>query len=66
MRKVIVCNAVSLDGYYEGPGKNVMAMFAYGQLYPNDGSFSGNNVQELRDASTLLLGRTSYEGFLSY
>ncbi len=23
-RKLIVCNAVSLDGYYEGPNKNVM------------------------------------------
>ena len=24
-RKLIVCNAVSLDGYYEGPGKDVMS-----------------------------------------
>ncbi len=23
MRKLIVCNIMSLDGYYEGPGKNV-------------------------------------------
>jgi hypothetical protein len=26
-RKLIVCNAMSLDGYYEGPGKNVMDLF---------------------------------------
>ena len=26
MRKVIVCNIMSLDGYYEGPGGNVMAL----------------------------------------
>lgn len=26
MRKLIVCNIVSLDGYYEGPGNNVMAL----------------------------------------
>jgi dihydrofolate reductase len=66
MRKVIVCNAVSLDGYYEGPGKNVMDMFAYGKLYPTDDSFSANNAEELRNASTLLLGRTSYDGFKDY
>jgi hypothetical protein len=26
MRKLIVSNIMSLDGYYEGPGKNVMAL----------------------------------------
>jgi hypothetical protein len=26
MRKLIVCNIVSLDGYYEGPGGDVMAL----------------------------------------
>jgi hypothetical protein len=25
MRKLIVANIVSLDGYYEGPGRNVRA-----------------------------------------
>jgi hypothetical protein len=29
MRKLIVCNLVSLDGYYEGPGKDVMPLFDY-------------------------------------
>ena len=29
MRNLIVSNAMSLDGYYEGPGKNVMALFDY-------------------------------------
>jgi len=28
MRKLIVSNIVSLDGYYEGPGKNVMDLSA--------------------------------------
>lgn len=27
MKKLIVCNAMSLDGYYEGPDKNVMDLF---------------------------------------
>jgi hypothetical protein len=29
MRKLVSFNATSLDGYYEGPGKNVMALFDY-------------------------------------
>jgi dihydrofolate reductase len=59
MRKLIVCNIVSLDGYYEGPGKDVMAL-------PFDEGFSEYNVGRLRAADTLLLGRTSFEGFRSY
>lgn len=59
MRKVIVCGIVSLDGFFEGPGKNVMAM-------PFDAGFSAYNVQRLRSADTLLLGRTSFEGFRDY
>lgn len=26
MRRLVVCNIISLDGFYEGPGKNVMAL----------------------------------------
>jgi dihydrofolate reductase len=66
MRKVIVCNIMSLDGYYEGPGKDVMALFAYREIYPADESFDAYNAERLRAADTLLLGRVSYEGFKSY
>ena len=59
MRKLIVCNIISLDGFYSGPGGNVMAM-------PFDDGFSDYNVERLRAADTLLLGRTSFEGFRSY
>jgi dihydrofolate reductase len=59
MRKLIVCNIVSLDGFYSGPGGNVMAM-------PFDDGFSDYNAERLRAADTLLLGRKSYEGFRSY
>jgi dihydrofolate reductase len=58
-RKLIVCNIISLDGYYEGPGKNVMAL-------PFDEAFSEYNVERLRAADTLLLGRASFEGFKGY
>jgi dihydrofolate reductase len=59
MRKLLVCNIISLDGYYEGPGGDVMAM-------PFDEGFSEYNAERLRAADTLLLGRKSYEGFISY
>jgi dihydrofolate reductase len=59
MRKLIVCNIVSLDGFFAGPGGNVMAM-------PFDNGFSEYNAERLRAADTLLLGRKSYEGFRSY
>ena len=59
MRKLIVCNIISLDGFYSGPGGDVMVM-------PFDAGFSEYNAERLRAADTLLLGRTSYEGFRSY
>jgi len=66
MRKLIVCNAVSLDGYYEGPGKNVMDLFEYRWAYPADESFDAYNAERLRAADTLLLGRTSFDGFKGF
>jgi dihydrofolate reductase len=67
MRKLIVCNFVSLDGYYEGPGKDVMPLFDYRwETYPADESFDAYNAERLRAADTLLLGRSSYEGFKGY
>ncbi len=59
MRKLIVCNMMSLDGYYEGPGRNVMAL-------PLDEAFDAYNAERLRAADTLLLGRTTYEGFKGF
>ncbi|KGN33717.1 deaminase [Knoellia sinensis KCTC 19936] len=59
MRKVIVSEIVSLDGHFSGPGGNVMVM-------PFDAGFSENNAELLRGASTLLLGGTSYRGFVDY
>jgi dihydrofolate reductase len=59
MRKLIVCNIMSLDGYYEGPGRNVMVL-------PLDEAFDAYNAERLRAADTLLLGRTSYDGFKGF
>jgi hypothetical protein len=55
MRKLIVSNIMSLDGYFEGPGKDVMVL-------PLDEAFDAYNAERLRAADTLLPGRTTYEG----
>ncbi len=59
MRKLIVCNIMSLDGYYTGPGNNVMVL-------PMDAAFDAYNAERLRAADTLLLGRTTYDGFRGF
>jgi dihydrofolate reductase len=59
MRKLIVSNIMSLDGYFEGPGGNVMAL-------PMDGFFDEHNLERLRAADTLLLGATTYMGLKGY
>jgi dihydrofolate reductase len=59
MRKLIVCNIMSLDGYYEGQGKNVMVL-------PMDEAFDAYCAERLRAADTLLLGRSSYDGFRGF
>jgi dihydrofolate reductase len=59
MRKLIACTIMSLDGYFEGPGGEVTAL-------PLDHAFDSYNAERLRAADTLLLGRTTYEGFLSF
>jgi dihydrofolate reductase len=59
MRKLIVTNIMSLDGYYEGPGGNVMVL-------PMDRSFDAYNAERLRAADTMLLGRNTYEGLKGF
>jgi dihydrofolate reductase len=55
MRRYVVSMIVSVDGYHEGPGKDVMAM-------PFDDGFSRHNVELLRGAGTLLHGSGFYDG----
>jgi dihydrofolate reductase len=59
MRKLVVCNIMSLDGYYEGPEGNVMVL-------PMDASFDEYNLERLREADTLVLGRRSYAMFQGF
>jgi dihydrofolate reductase len=59
MRKLIITNIVSIDGFSSGPGGDVMAL-------PMDDAFDAYNAERLRVAGTLLLGRNTYEGFKGF
>jgi len=61
MRKLIVGNLVSLDGFYEGEGKSLNPLFDYfHEDYRGDDSFDHYNTERLRAADTLLLGGRSF------
>ena len=55
MRKIIVYNVVSLDGYHTGSGNDVSVMF------PMLGNvFDSYNAELLRTADVHLMGRVSF------
>ncbi len=68
MRKLIVSNLVTLDGYYEGKGRDLGALFEYfHDDYDGDNTFDAYNLERWRAADTFLLsGRTSFLGFKEY
>lgn len=68
MRKLIVSNLVSLDGYYEGKDRNLGALFDYlHKDYSGDEHFDYYNTERLRAADTLILsGCTSFSGYKAY
>jgi len=47
--KIVVCTMLSVDGYTEGPGGDVMAM-------PMDAAFAEHNTDRARTASSFLFG----------
>lgn len=53
MRPVIVCNVVSLDGFYADAAGNP----PFGGM---DAAFDAYNLERIQNASTILLGRNSY------
>lgn len=61
MRKLIVYNVISLDGYHTGPGNEISVMF------PMMGHvFDTYNAELLRAADVHLVGRVSFELFQSF
>ena len=59
MRKLIVSNLISLDGYASGPGGDVTVL-------PFDTTFSDYNLELMQGADTLVAGATTYRGFVNY
>ncbi len=55
MRRFIVSMITTVDGYHEGPGRDVMAM-------PFDDGFSRANVELLRGTGTILQGSATWDG----
>jgi len=68
MRKIIVSNLVSIDGYYEGKDRKLDSLFDYFHKdYSGDQNFDHYNAERLRAADILLLsGRTSFLGNKEY
>jgi dihydrofolate reductase len=59
MSKVVVSSIISVDGYTEGPGGNVMAM-------PMDHAFDEHNAERMRSAGRILFGATTYRGMSGF
>ncbi len=68
MRKLIVSNLTTLNGYYEGKDRNLGALFEYlHDDYANDETFDHYNTERLRASDTVIFsGRTSFLGFKDY
>jgi dihydrofolate reductase len=68
MRKLIVSNFVTLDGYYDGKDKTLDSIFDYyHEDYSGDENFDYYNAERMRAADTLLLsGRNSFLGNREY
>lgn len=61
MRKVIVYNVISLDGYHTGPENDISIMFPM-----MGGVFDTYNAELLRNADLMVVGRASFELFQSF
>ena len=68
MRKLIVSNFLTLDGYYDGKDKSLNSIFDYyHEDYHGDENFDFYNTERIRAADTLLLsGRASFLGNKEY
>jgi dihydrofolate reductase len=68
VRKLIVSNFQTLDGYYEAANKTFDRFFDYWhEDYGNNEAFDEYNTELLRDADSLILsGRTSFLANMSY
>jgi dihydrofolate reductase len=68
MRKLIVSNLVTLDGFYEGKDRSLDAIFDYFHPdYRGDQNFDHYNAERMRATDTLVFsGRTGFLGNMRY
>jgi len=67
MRKLIVSNFHTVDGYYEGKDKSINSLYDYyHEDYYGDNSFDYYNAELLRSSDFLLLSRNSFLGNKEY
>ena len=59
MRRLFSFNMVTLDGYFEGPNRDI-------NWHHVDGEFNDFAIAQLREIDTLLFGRVTYELMESY
>jgi len=59
MNKFILFNMISLDGYFEGPNKEI-------NWHNVDSEFNDFAVEQLNEASALIFGRITYELMAGY
>jgi len=62
MRKVILLNMMTLDGYFDGPGEDFKKI----DWHHADEEWEDYSVEVLSGAGTLLFGRKTYEGFAAF
>jgi dihydrofolate reductase len=60
MRKVIMWNMVTLEGFFEGPNKGQIDWFLF------DDELEKYIIDTQKSADTLLFGRVTYEGMAAY
>lgn len=60
MRKLIMFNLITLDGYFEGPKKWDI------NWHRVDGEFNEFSIDQLNHAGGLIFGRVTYEGMAAY
>lgn len=67
MRKLIVCNFVTVDGYYEAADKGINSLYDYYHKdYHGDDSFDFYNAELMRAADFMFLSRTAFLGNKDY
>jgi len=67
MRKLIVSNFLTLDGFYEGKDKSINSLFDYyHEDYSGDDSFDFYNAERLQAADFLLFSRNAFLGNKEY